>query len=185
MDYFESYTGIDYSSELIKYAEARNISSTNFICSNIKDFDPQGTKFDLILMVGVLHHVDDVGSVLNRIKDFGDKDSLYCFIEPQAGNPVIGLLRAIRKITDRKYSEDQVYFKKNQILRLFEDSGYSISKIKFQGYLSTPFAQVIIRPKFISYPLTLLSIAADRFIQKFLNNPLSWNIIWVAKKSEK
>jgi hypothetical protein len=98
------------------------------------------------------------------------------FDEPQKGNPLIQILRFIRKKLDRSYSEDQIFFSKNELKTIFQKNGFKIENIKYQGYFSTPFAQIIIKPSFIFNTISFIAIQIDKFIQRYLNNPLSWNI---------
>lgn len=53
-NYYEHYTGIDYSKEFIKMANnlyANN--NTKFLCGNLKDYTFQNKDFDLVIGVGI------------------------------------------------------------------------------------------------------------------------------------
>ena len=182
-DRYKKYTGLDYSKSFIEIAKELNLPGTKFIEGNIKKLSfLQNENFDLIFGVGILHHVDDINSVLKSINEISNNETIVAFVEPSMGNPFIQVLRFIRKIIDKNYNQDQRNFQKHEIKEIFGNNGFQIEKIKFQGYFSTPFAQVILRPEFLFKPICNLAIRIDRFIQRKFNNPLSWNIVWTAKK---
>ncbi|MFO7809833.1 MAG: class I SAM-dependent methyltransferase, partial [Candidatus Delongbacteria bacterium] len=99
-DLYSHYTGIDISSKLIQIAK-KNYASENaeFFCSDILQFEEK-TKYDLIVCVGVLHHLPDLKKYLKKISDMGHKNSIFLFLEPQSLNPMIQFMRMIRKLTD-------------------------------------------------------------------------------------
>jgi len=180
---FEAYYGIDISKECIEIARQLQVPHAIFRQGNAKDLSQlKNEKFDLILGVGVLHHVDDVNEVLRNIEMLCTQDTLVAFIEPFSGNPLVQMLRFIRKVIDKKFNKEQSSFKKSDIKKLFAAPGFKIDKIRYQGYFSPPFAQVILKPMVLFKPICALAILVDKFIQKRLNNPLSWNIIWTARK---
>ena len=76
-------------------------------------------NFDLIIGVGILHHIADLDHTMQWLKGQCNKDTIFAFIEPQKGNPVIQFLRKIRKLVDKNYSEDQVFFSKTEIAKIF------------------------------------------------------------------
>lgn len=181
---FDHYLGVDYSQNLIDLAKKKYASERiQFECMNIKHLAAE-TRFDMILGVGVLHHVDDCHEVLTALKRFTKPDTLIGFIEPQRGNPLVQLMRGIRKITDKGYSEDQRFFSKSEVVEIFQTAGFTVETIRYQGYFSPPLAQVIINPQVVFRPLSKALTKIDSFIQKFLNNRLSWNLVVVAKVAE-
>ena len=54
-----SYTGVDVSGEYITHARQRFGSRAEFFVGNATSFDLPARGFDLILAIGVLHHLDD------------------------------------------------------------------------------------------------------------------------------
>lgn len=183
--YCRNYIGIDYSEELIKIADS--IYSDNgitFRSSDILSFDPV-MKYDLVLLIGVLHHLTDLEKNLDYIKKIGNENALYIFLEPQAKNPLIQILRFFRKIIDPSYSKTQRFFHKNELLALLNSASYEVKESRYTGYFSPPLAQVIMKPVILFYPIAKLLTYTDCLIQKFLPNRLSWNITIIAgKKTE-
>jgi cyclopropane fatty-acyl-phospholipid synthase-like methyltransferase len=183
---YDNYIGIDYAENLIKLARDNFANDNNkFVCANIKDIPGicASEEVDFIFGVGALHHVKKIESVLTAIRDIGNENTVFGFIEPQASNPIIQLMRRTRMLIDRSYSSNQVFFKKNDIQEVFKKNGFKIIVIKYQGYFSPPFAQVILKPEFFFKPVVRLSMVVDDIVQNKINNPLSWNIIWLAQKT--
>ena len=105
---YETYTGVDYSEELIGYAQRYNAGpGREFLSANIKDFVAT-RRFDVILMVGVLHHMPDPAGILDQLRGLLAPEGLVVVNEPQRGNPAISALRWLRKRVDSSYSPDQV-----------------------------------------------------------------------------
>ncbi|MEX1013870.1 MAG: class I SAM-dependent methyltransferase, partial [Candidatus Paceibacterota bacterium] len=179
---YKKYIGVDYSEEFIGIAKKHFANNrTLFHCANIKDYKNEFEEVDFIFGVGVLHHVNNIEEVLINLKEIGNKRTVYGFIEPQASNPFIQILRRLRMLIDKDYSSEQIFFKRNKIREIFELNGFNVLKIKYQGYFTVPFAQIIIKPAFLFKPIVNLLIHVDMFIQYYLNNRFSWNIIWIDK----
>lgn len=181
---YTKYTGIDYSENLINYAIHHN-SSTNvkFKCINLKEFY-SNEKYDVILMIGVLHHIPEPETAIKSLNKLLAPDGVIVINEPQRGNPVIGLLRKLRKRIDSNYSTDQVEFSENEIRSIFITNGYEATSYS-QGILSTPFAESRILPKIIGTPLVWIAVFLDPALEKLFSIPilkkLTWNIVVQAK----
>ena len=176
---FVNFTGVDYSENLIKYAKKYNsYTGVNFECLNVNDFNPE-IKFDVVLMIGVLHHMPEPEKVIKSLSRILN--------EPQAGNPLIGLLRKIRKKIDDNYSTDQVEFTEDEINSIFKKCGHE-TKTFAQGVLSTPLAESRILPGFIGIPLVWIAVILDPIIEKLLSilflKKLTWNIVVHARRKE-
>ena len=182
---FVNYTGVDYSENLIKYAIKHNSDTgVKFECLNVNDFDKK-LKFHVILMIGVLHHMPKPEDVIKSLSRLLATDGIIVVNEPQAGNPLIGLLRKIRKKVDDNYSTDQVEFTKDEIYSMFEKCGYEVKTFS-QGVLSTPLAESRILPEFIGIPLAWITAILDPFLEKILSilsiKKLSWNVVVHARR---
>ena len=57
-------TGLDASSENIKVAQSRN-SKAKFICSSAEQLCEEGNKYDVVLALEVVEHVDNIDLFLN------------------------------------------------------------------------------------------------------------------------
>jgi 2-polyprenyl-3-methyl-5-hydroxy-6-metoxy-1,4-benzoquinol methylase len=181
-NFYNKYIGIDYSEEFIGIAKKHFANNRrSFHCTNIKNYKNNFEEVDFIFGVGVLHHVNNIEEVLSNLKEIGNKRTVFGFIEPQASNPIFQTLRRLRMLLDRDYSSEQIYFKKDKIVKIFETNGFEIMKIKYQGYFTVPFAQIIIKPSILFKPIVNVLIHVDKFIQNHFNNRFSWNIIWIAR----
>ena len=101
---YNKYIGIDYSEMFIDLANGNFADiDIEFHCVNIKDFYIRNGEIDFVFGIGILHHVDDIEKVINNLKRFGDQNTIYGFIEPQACNPIIQIMRRIRMILDKNY----------------------------------------------------------------------------------
>ena len=182
---FVNYTGVDYSENLIKYAIKHNSDTgVKFECLNVNDFDTK-LKFDVILMIGVLHHMPKPEDVIKSLSRLLATDGIIVVNEPQAGNPLIGLLRKIRKKVDDNYSTDQVEFTEDEIYLMFEKCGHEVKTFP-QGVLSTPLAESRILPGFIGIPLAWITAILDPFLEKILSilsiKKLTWNVVVHARQ---
>ena len=131
--------GIDYSDELIKFAQAHNAGEgIEFQAINIKDFETK-RRFDVVLLIGVLHHFENICSLMDHMVTFLKPGGWIAANEPHAGNPVIRLSRAIRKKIDSGYSSKQVEFTISQLYNIFEDARLKeIKMIMELGCYTTP-----------------------------------------------
>jgi len=181
---YQSFTGLDYSENLIAYANAYNASdNSRFVCVNVNDFD-SAESFQVILMIGVLHHIPEPAQVLEALKPQLASDGAIVVNEPQRGNPLISLMRKIRKLIDPNYSPDQVEFTEKELISMFESSGYSVRSFP-QGVLSTPLAETRLLPNVIGLPLAWLTKLADPVLETLISMPLlrrlAWNVVIEAR----
>lgn len=181
---YQHFIGLDYSEKLIEFAKNYNsFENTTFVCENIKDYNSEQT-FDVIFMIGVLHHIPEAQKVIEGLKPLLNKDGVIVVNEPQKGNPVIGLLRSARKFLDSNYSSDQIEFSAAELRELFLRAGYSI-KTSPQGVFSTPLAETKVFPNWIGSPLSCLFKYIDPVAENLLSalglSRLAWNIVLEAR----
>jgi len=178
------FVGLDYSQGLIDYAERYNGGkNVLFVCKNITDYT-SAEQFDVIFMIGVLHHIPDPAEVLQHLKRLLKPAGVLVVNEPQRGNPLIGLLRRARKFIDPKYSADQVEFSAAEVEDLFRRCGYAVSSFP-QGVFSTPLAETRLLPDFVGFPLAVLFKYLDPIVEIMVNLPVlrrvAWNIVVEAR----
>ena len=108
------YTGFDISSEYLNTAKKLHDSSFNFVLSSIEEFNyDQFVPFDVVLLIGVLHHLNDqqIKTFYQIIKTKMNDDSFLLTVDPclvQDQRPLAWLLvqldrgEHIRSINDYK-----------------------------------------------------------------------------------
>jgi len=179
---YKTYIGVDHSKEMIKAAEilCHDKPNARFITSNIKKVEIPENTADIILAVGALHHMTKLDEVMNSLRHIAKPRAYFVAIEPQRGNSIVQILRGLRTKTDSSYSPQQRYFNKSELHNLMINNGMSDIEIEYQGYFSPPFAQVVLRPQFITVPLSHLVVSLDKVLDKCLPSflkILSWNIV--------
>ena len=182
--YYQEYVGIDYSKNLIEYARTHNFyPGVTFEAVNVKDFHERA-RFDVIFMIGVLHHIDDM-IVLRHMVDLLVPGGWLIANEPQSGNPIVRFARLVRKKVDAKYSSDQRELSAAELLSLFLQVGLTDLKLVPQGLFSTPFAEVVMRPQFIVGPISRYACLIDSGLERMIGSCLrfvSWNLIMAGRK---
>lgn len=182
---YDIFVGVDYSKELVDIARERNaVEGASFVAQNIKDYRPEHL-FDTVIMIGVLHHFDDVGSTLKHICGFLRPGGWLVANEPQASNVIIQMLRRARTKLDPSYSADQLQFTPTQIRTCFERAGLISISVFPQGLLSTPFAEKAMWPDRFFLPLAHGACMCDRYLETRLSCrllPWSWNVVACGKK---
>jgi len=181
-DYYETYTGIDHSAQLIAAASKyHSTSGVTFEATEISTYKPK-TQFDSAFLIGVLHHLDDPTSDLRQITKFLNNGGYVLANEPQPGNLFIRWARALRKKIDNNYSSDQVEFTASQLVTMFEDANLVEITIMPQGFFSTPFAEIAMPLQTIMAPISRIACAIDRIIEglpgvAIWGKWLSWNFV--------
>lgn len=183
---YTKYIGIDHSKEMIKSARVYNSGNTKceFYDKNIKELNREIAKADVILVMGALHHIEDLDDALDRIVRLGKNGATLVAVEPQRLNPIIQFLRLIRKAIDPRYSKEQVYFSENELIGLFERHGIDEIKTYYQGFFTTPFATVVLKPQFLFIPLSWMATKIDLLLNLILCKllkKLSFKIVIMGK----
>jgi SAM-dependent methyltransferase len=177
---FRHYTGIDHSRRLIEVASERNSGDgVHFKASSIEDFEPS-SGFDLIFLIGVLHHLEDAASSLRTMVKWLVPGGHVVANEPSPMNPLVHAARGARARLDRGYSSEQEEIDAVQMRSLLEGAGLQNVTITPQGFVSTPFAEVVLRPYVIMAPLAHAAGAVDGLVEKpswSWLTALSWNLI--------
>lgn len=184
--YYERYIGIDQSTKMIEAAIAFNRDNprVEFIAENVKSRDLPQNVADVILSDGVLHHIAELDEALDALFRIAKPGAFLAAREPQNGNPLLQALRWGRGIVDSSYSREQIFFSPRGLRELFSNHGVIDISAEFQGFLSTPFAQVVMHPQFLSVPLCRAAISIDRWLDARLPAPLkklSFNIIVIGR----
>lgn len=177
---YSSFCGIDHAEELIDFAKITNGGESRcFEAVDVNDFEPS-ERFDVVIMIGVVHHLEDPVNVLARIRTMIKAGGWLVVNEPHPGNPFVSMARAVRKRVDKKYSVDQRELAEDELRKLFISAGYTDINVRAQGVFSTPFAEITLRPRWLMLPAARIACALDEKIDilpaSFLKR-VSWNLV--------
>jgi SAM-dependent methyltransferase len=165
------YIGIDHSQRLIELAVEENAADgVRFEASSIDDFEPPWS-LDLIFMIGVLHHLENRTRTMEIMMRWLEPGGYLIANEPQPANPLFRTARKARSRFDASYSSEQEEISAAELRTLFEDAGLENVTITPQGFMSTPFAELILRPFAVTTPLARVACAVDGLLEK---RPLPW-----------
>jgi SAM-dependent methyltransferase len=186
MGRYERYIGIDQSEEMIEAARLFNQGNprAKFLVRNARAPDLEPAVADTILSSGALHHMTELDEVMESLVRIARIGAYLVVIEPQNGNPLLQLMRWVRGKMDPSYSSDQVYFSERDLTDLFRGHGINDLFIDFEGFLSTPFAQVVLFPQVLSTPLSRAASRIDPWLAESLPGPLkrlSFNIVIIGR----
>lgn len=181
---YRSFYGIDHSAKLVDLANSINQGpDTTFETADASTVAID-RRFDVIFMIGVLHHLPDPAATIRHLAGFLNPDGSIVVNEPHSGNPFVQLARSVRMKIDPHYSNDQTIISGKSLGLVFEEAGCELVKLIPQGLLSTPFAEVVMPVQAVASPLSSLACAVDRTIENaapWALRHLSWNLIAVAK----
>jgi SAM-dependent methyltransferase len=180
--HYTHYIGIDHSQEMIQAARIfhRGNPKVEFFAQDLRAVDLAGDIADLILSIGALHHMTDLPTIMQRLAVLARPGGFLLAIEPQNANPLIQLMRWLRGLIDPSYSRDQLFFSEHELEAVITNAGIPDLSIRYQGYLSTPFAQIVMQPQVLFLPLARMACRIDPWLATHLPVPLdklSFNII--------
>ena len=182
---FDDFTGIDYSEELIKKAKSRACSDNiHFEVADFLTYEPR-ERYDVIFTVGVLHHMPEYTTAVKKCLSILKPGGWLAVNEPQPDNPLIQTLRNVRTKIDRTYSEEQEPIAGNILFNTFKDAGFSSVEAFPQGFFSTPFAEVALKPIFLMSFFSRVMCSVDRRIEAsfpIMFRKLSWNVVLIGRK---
>jgi 2-polyprenyl-3-methyl-5-hydroxy-6-metoxy-1,4-benzoquinol methylase len=183
--HYADYLGIDYAETMIEFAQKYwDLPHAKFRTINIKDLEPECNDFDLIVMIGVLHHMTDIENVLIKLKTHLKPGGKIVVNEPQPDNPLITLMRRVRKRVDPAYSNEQQELSGKKMLKAFKSAGYVSIHLHPQGFFTTPFAEVGLQPQWLMTPLAALACRLDDCLEIFFGHRLirlGWNLVVTAE----
>lgn len=177
---YRSYTGIDHSDELIRFALSENrLPGAEFYSADLYDWKP-ARNFDLVFAIGVLHHLPDIGSAMTIMRSVLRPGGFLVVNEPQPANVLFHWLRRFRARLDPSYSVEQEELEAQTLIRVFESANLRQITALPQGLFSTPFAEVMLKPALLAVPVSALACMADGFLEDTMPHTLkrfSWNLI--------
>lgn len=186
MGRYERYVGIDQSEEMIEAARlfSQGNPKAEFLARNIRSPGLEPNMADTILSIGALHHMTELDEVMESLVRMAKPGAYLVVIEPQNGNPLLQLMRWVRGNMDPTYSSAQIYFSERDLTDLLRGHGIRDLLVDFQGFLSPPFAQVVLFPQVLFTPLSRAASRIDPLLASSLPGPLkrlSFNIIVIGR----
>ncbi len=182
---FVEYVGIDHSQKLIDYAIAQHGGpAIEFVAGSIEELSVT-KSFDLVFMIGVLHHVENRVEVLRHLRGLLKPGGWLAANEPQPGNPLVRLARSVRTRIDRSYSRDQEQLTAGELRSAMVRAGYETVALRPQGVLSTPFAEVVLPAQRLLWPVVHLACLADNVLETTLCRLVpwsTWNLVCVGRR---
>jgi SAM-dependent methyltransferase len=165
---YERYIGIDHSEELIAAAKTFNLGNprAEFVVASVKSQDLPRNVADVILADGALHHMSELAAVMASLARIAKPGALVVAIEPQDANPFLRGMRRLRGFLDPTYSREQICFSRDDLRDLFSSAGITDLSFAYQGFFSTPFAEVVMAPQALAVPCSRLAISLDLWLQK-------------------
>lgn len=177
---FGTYTGIDYSEALIRFASQLGTGpNTRFHTADFYDWRPDET-YDLIFAIGVLHHMPDIPRAMASIHALLKPGGFLVVNEPQPSNVLFHGMRKFRSVVDASYSSEQEELSETDLLAHFGEAGFVSIESRGQGMLSTPFAEVMLGPCALARPLSAIACRVDAWLENRVQaivKPLAWNIV--------
>ena len=82
-----NYTGIDIDDKVIDVAQKRFAGTGfNFIHTSVEEHAKSGARYDLILVAGMLHHLDEATAIaiLQETRALSAPDATVCIFDPDA-----------------------------------------------------------------------------------------------------
>lgn len=180
---YNKYIGLDYSEKLIEQARLfKKNDKSHFIAADVTGLDENtiDPKADLVLAVGVLHHLTNPDALMKSLKKAAKPGAHFVAIEPHRMNPLVQMLRAIRKKVDSSYSSDQCFFKPAELIDLLQRNGIENVSYKYHGFFATPFGEVILKPQWLFANVSRLTVSIDSLLDKILPRcmkRMSWCVI--------
>ncbi|MFP4477418.1 MAG: class I SAM-dependent methyltransferase [Desulfatibacillaceae bacterium] len=176
---YDVFTGIDISPRLIELAREHNMApNRNFHAVDITGWS-LSDRFDVIFMIGVLHHLPRPVAALERLGEMLAPGGMVAVNEPLRGNPLVGFVRRVRKRVDKAYSPDQITFSPGELARIFRQAGFETT-IRQQGILTTPFAETVFTPESVGDLLVAALSRLDPVLEWAVDAtrlPLAWNMV--------
>lgn len=133
----KSVVGVDISKEFIQQAVNRvTLENTEFIHvkSNLADALGANRRFNVLVLVDVIHHLDDIKPTLEDALTYLNPGGKVLVYEPNILNPVLFAIhlldpneRGLLRLGKRK-----IY------LEIFQDLGYKCDKVNWSGIVIGP-----------------------------------------------
>jgi SAM-dependent methyltransferase len=132
-----SYTGFDYSDEIVSYLN-QNRPELRVFHGDVTKIAFDTGQYDIIILIGGLHHVPRHASeVVRRLAKSLRKQGLFISFEPTHGNLLAKYVR------ERIYTKNQIFdhqterdFSVNDLESMFMSAGLKKDRIMYPGLLA-------------------------------------------------
>jgi 2-polyprenyl-3-methyl-5-hydroxy-6-metoxy-1,4-benzoquinol methylase len=163
--------GIDISASLIKGARKVAPESVGFLIADCMNLPFKNNKFDLIIGMGVLHHLD-LKKTLAECHRVLSKNASMLFMEPNALNPLMAIGR--RLVPLGVCTEDEKPFVAGTLKNRVVKSGFKIKSIKylFPYSFGAAYLSGKIKSKFFQKFIRMMVPVIEESEKLIENNPL-------------
>ncbi len=130
------YHGFDYSDSVVEDLQ-RSDPSINVEQADVTSFDTD-QRFDIIILIGGLHHVpDNAAEVVRNMARLLKPGGIFINLEPTHGNPITRWVRdAIYQRNSLFDQETERAFAVEELQSMFEAAGLSHKLMTFPGLLT-------------------------------------------------
>jgi len=160
--------GLDISHDMLKVSD-RYVPGARLVTGDAERLPFRRASFDTVFCKGSLHHTRDHVGFLANCREVLRPGGRLVMSEPCNDNPLIRWARALLYRKSPHFDEGDEGFTKKGILRLCEEAGFRVTKVKKYGVLAYVFAGFPDHLGILRYVpgnalLTRLFIAIDRVL---------------------
>lgn len=132
-----SYTGFDYSKNVLQKLR-RICPDINVFHQDISAYQPPPETYDLIIIIGGLHHVPDIApDVIRSLAGGLTPGGWFISFEPTCGNRLFHKTREIIYRSNRAFdSETERSFFVEELITMFQGAGLTLCDILYPGLLA-------------------------------------------------
>ena len=131
--------GLDISHEMLRVSDAY-VPGARLVTGDAEKMPFQDRRFDAVFCKGSLHHTRDHVGFLANCNRLLRADGVLIMSEPCNDNPLIRLARRLLYRKSRHFDEGDEGFTKRGIVRLCEEAGFEVTRVKKYGVLAYTFA---------------------------------------------
>lgn len=131
--------GLDISHEMLKVSD-EYVPGAKLVTADAEKLPFQPNCFDVVFCKGSLHHTRDHVGFLSNCREALKPGGVLIMSEPCNDNPIIRLARALLYKKSEHFDEGDQGFTKKDIIRLQEEAGFEVTKVKKYGILAYTFA---------------------------------------------
>ena len=131
--------GLDISHDMLKVSD-RYVPGARLVTGDAERMPFRRGVFDAVFCKGSLHHTRDHVGFLRGCRELLGPQGVLVMSEPCNDNPLIRFARATLYRRSPHFDEGDQGFTRKGIVRLCEDAGFEVLRVKKYGVLSYTFA---------------------------------------------